>query len=392
MSSLQYKSTDLLITLPAEIAEKIWLLTDYDVLQSTRIFQSKHVRDITRFGNMSDAAENGNPKNMQWIKENKDLWKESETPWLFDTLFLAVAVGKIMNVEWLLINKCPGDVQTMEIAALKGHLDIMKLLFLYGYPLTLDVFRYAIINGSMEIIEWLYENKCPYNESTFAFAALEGYLIGMMWLYHHKCPLDEIVFTFAARNGRLVNMIWLLEKRCPWDERTVIAAVETENFEVLEWLFTNGCPFTEHVFVHAAHVGNFKIMQFLKRIGCLWNEQTFEAAALYEPQNIDTGLVENHVKSLKWTDANDDIMNDLVKNFTFLDQVKNKSLRNMKWLRNHKCPWNERVFLNAVRVGDLEIIQWLIDMECPFNRWEALKIAAECKNTELMYWLIENLN
>jgi len=39
----------------------------------------------------------------------------------------------------------------------------------------------------------------------------------------------------------------------------------------------------------------------------------------------------------------------------------------LKWLRQHKCPWNDYSLIDAAGRGHLDVMQWAIDNGCPMN-------------------------
>ena len=143
-------------------------------------------------GLCASAAEGGQLKVLQWLREN-------ECPWDEDTC-RAGAAAKGCNLEvlkWARANGCPWDESTCEYAAARGYLEMLK---------------------------WTRENDCPWDEGTCAYAALGGHLETLKWARANGCPWDEETCKWAALNGHLGVLKWARENGCPWDEWTCAMA------------------------------------------------------------------------------------------------------------------------------------------------------------------------
>ena len=72
--------------------------------------------------------------------------------------------GQLKVLQWLRENECPWDEKTCEYAAKGGHLEVLK---------------------------WARENGCPWDERTCERAASEGYLEVLNWAHENGCPYIE---------------------------------------------------------------------------------------------------------------------------------------------------------------------------------------------------------
>ena len=79
---------------------------------------------------------------------------------------------------------------TYFMAALYGHLDIIKILHSYNRPLPKEATAFAAINGHNKIIHWLVEHGCEWDENTDKFAIENAYL---NCLRSDICKIDEVL-------------------------------------------------------------------------------------------------------------------------------------------------------------------------------------------------------
>ncbi|KAJ3250112.1 hypothetical protein HK103_004034 [Boothiomyces macroporosus] len=108
-------------SLPTEIWDRIWLLCDENTLKGTRELQSEYVKKTTEFFTFTQAAKNGNLKNMKWLKENN-------CPLYIGTFREAANNGDLETMKWLKENNCPWDGWTFSVAEENGDLETMKWL------------------------------------------------------------------------------------------------------------------------------------------------------------------------------------------------------------------------------------------------------------------------
>ena len=143
------------ISLPEDIWNLIFLsYCDFDSIVTTRMLQSKYVKQCTESNDLTIALRASNLNNVKWIYQSGGVTlKDSHSFW----------------------------------AAELGTLSIMK---------------------------WLLENGCQWHSNTFLAAAGNGDLNNMKWLLEKGCQWGYGTFTAAARHGDLNNFKWLVEKGC----------------------------------------------------------------------------------------------------------------------------------------------------------------------------------
>jgi len=76
-----------------------------------------HVKKITEYDNMYDAALYGNIENIKWLRSKGMEWDEC-------IFYNAVENGNLVNMKWLLENGCPCDDNAMIVVTQLGNFTI----------------------------------------------------------------------------------------------------------------------------------------------------------------------------------------------------------------------------------------------------------------------------
>ena len=176
------------ISLPEDIWNHIFLnYCDFDSIVTTRMLQSRYVKQCTQEKDFKLAIEANNVSNVKWIYQcGKVELKEIH----FNA---AAKCGALSIMKWLKSNECPLDYYS-------------------------SAFQYAAQYGNLENMIWLKANDCPWDSYTFrCTAASNTNLEKMIWLKENGSPWDAETCYFAAKNGNLRNMMWLKKNGCPWD-------------------------------------------------------------------------------------------------------------------------------------------------------------------------------
>ena len=120
-------------------------------------------------GLCASAANGGQLKVLQWLREN-------ECPWDEDTCTQAANGGHLEVLKWARANGCPWDGWTCTNAAANGHLEVLKWARENGCPWNEDTCSEAAFGGHLDVLKWARENGCPWGESTRRIAASMGYV------------------------------------------------------------------------------------------------------------------------------------------------------------------------------------------------------------------------
>ena len=79
-------------------------------------------------------------------------------------LHVAISVGNMDNLRWLLDNGCPMDKRICVDAVNGGYLDSLKLVIQKGCPWDKTTCEIALQKRNHEIFQWARENGCAWNE------------------------------------------------------------------------------------------------------------------------------------------------------------------------------------------------------------------------------------
>ena len=155
------------------------------------------------------------------------LWKEVAKPWAYEydedlnrkvgmTCYQSPSVSLRTRKEKL-------SGARYSVAALRGHLGLLKWFKKMGSPL--DLLRASALaaeNGRLAVLKWLREK--------------EGGKLGSK-----ESIFNEVTCYSAAERGHLEIVKWLREvASCPWDRWTFLLAAKRGQIEVLKWVKENG--------------------------------------------------------------------------------------------------------------------------------------------------------
>ena len=93
----------------------------------------------------------------------------------------------------------------------------------------------AAIHGHLKILKWAREIGCPWDEYICMYAAQNNHLEILKWARENGCPWNKYTCMSAANNGHLDVLKWARENGCPWDESTCEAAEYNGHWNVLKW-------------------------------------------------------------------------------------------------------------------------------------------------------------
>ena len=150
----------------------------------------------------------------------------------------------------------PLDNDTFALAALSGHLDVIKRLKCSGFEWDSEVCSNASLGGNIEILIFALENGCPWSNSVITNAALRGHLNIIEWCFLNK------FYTFDANDK---SSVYTYSDSCE-------NASFNGHIHILKWFYVRGFPMRSYLksemYRKAAIGGNSEILGWLKRIGC----------------------------------------------------------------------------------------------------------------------------
>jgi hypothetical protein len=167
------------------------------------------------------------------------------------------------------------------LAALYGHLELLKWARESGYFWGMKTCSAAARNGHLEVLKWARNNKCPWDSRTVDEAAKGGHLEILKWVKENddgytmssghpgfdwmtsKIRSDHLwmdICSSAAEGGHLEVLKWARENGCLWDEDTCDSAALNGHLEVLKWARKNGCPWDSRTCHSAALNGHLEVL------------------------------------------------------------------------------------------------------------------------------------
>jgi len=288
------------------------------------------------------AAKNAKNGDLRILKFLKEKGCEGSGTRLYEYSDHNVCAGAIENghidvLNWVMENGYPLHRYTYEIAAKKGHLDVLMILYEKD-PWLFDirnVLSATAEGGHLHILRWMYSICGIFQYRTWGItdiAAGNGHFEALKYL-HDKGFVLSISTIERATNANLPEIVkWLLSKKCQWDYRSINNVIRARDYEMLTYLLSNtreeqrASMFSTLTFAYAVENGDIGIMKLLKEYGCPFNELSCAYAA------------------------------------------KEGRFEILQWLQDNGCPYDYRCCLYAAIVGDQPTLKLLIEKGYPIDQ------------------------
>ncbi|CAL6331802.1 unnamed protein product [Bathycoccus prasinos] len=182
---------------------------------------------------------------LEFAWEHKSLWSGFL---LNETCFCSqvAKTNKLELLKWIREEKkCRWDEWTINMAAEKGNLEMVKYCVANECPIDAIACAKAAKNGHLEILKYLHEEvKAPWDSVTASWAAAKGHLHILEYLVERKYDQYSVyACTNAAMDGHLDCLKYLHETaKAPWNSQAVRRAHENNQTECLQYLLDNNCP------------------------------------------------------------------------------------------------------------------------------------------------------
>lgn len=126
-----------------------------------------------------------------------------------------------------------------------GFLTELKAMIDGGYQITTESFRTAAKYGRLNVLQFLHGMTTHLklmDESVCEVAAKKGHLEMLQWLKSVGAPWDIYTAFRAAEYGQLETLKWILQAEPTWkDSRIARRAHRYGHVEVLQWVLRNAC-------------------------------------------------------------------------------------------------------------------------------------------------------
>jgi hypothetical protein len=154
--------------------------------------------------------------------------------------------NKLELLKWIREEKkCEWDRWTIDAAARRGNLEMVKYCVANKCPIGWSACAYAASGGQLECLKYLHEEvKAPWDYWTASWAARNGHLHILEYLVERKFDkYSELACERAAEFGHLDCLKYLHETaKAPWNSEAVYYAHEKNHLECLQYLLDNNCP------------------------------------------------------------------------------------------------------------------------------------------------------
>ena len=182
---------------------------------------------------------------LEFAWEHKSLWSgrlKDET----DFCEKVAETNKLELLKWIREEKkCEWDEDTIEAAACKGNLEMVKYCVANECPIRTKACAWAARCGHLEVLKYLHEEaKVPWDPATDAWAAGGGHLHILEYLVERKYDqYDNYACFLAAEFGHLDCLKYLHETaKAPWDGYAFQGARKNKHPECVQYLLDNDCP------------------------------------------------------------------------------------------------------------------------------------------------------
>jgi len=217
----------------------------YEVNTETRklIKRSSRAKDLKEKFKVEEMS---SISTLEFVWENRSLWPRD---WRKDESWFCMRVAQTNKLELLKWareeKKCKWDEGTINRAAEKGNLEMIKYCVAKKCPINRWACAEAAVNGHLECLKYLREEvKAPWDDLTASWAALKGHLHILEYLVERKYDKYSVfACELAARNGHFDCLKYLRETaKAPWDADAVRYAHENNQTECVQYLLDKRCP------------------------------------------------------------------------------------------------------------------------------------------------------
>ena len=204
---------------------------------STNIYsQMKRFCGLRRYGRMLEHVKHERTTLLQLLIPPGYLVSEEITS-------LVAEKGKPDMMHWLLETDIRGrEHLILEVLAINGHLDMLKLMMDKGYALNDFNDYHAALGGHLEVVKWITSKTRKLHHAVADAAARSGNIHLLKWAHHMGCRLNSDTMDSAAAGGNMEILLWLVEQKVPCSVNTCYEACINGNLEVFKWLFERDCP------------------------------------------------------------------------------------------------------------------------------------------------------
>lgn len=263
----------------------------------------------------------------------------------------------------------------------------------------------AAIGGHLDVLKALRRHRVPWDAVTFEKGIRGKHGRVIHWLKKENCPTYDGCCDAAAAIGDKALLIWLKAKGCSWGPTTINEAAKARHFRLVHWLYRNGCPVNFLTFSCLAKEGNLSTLKWLysKEAENLNREELGKYIAFGAADGGHQDVL-SWLTQLGYALAQNVIANAASSGHYLLVQwavqqgypmtaqacasaAANGSLKILKFLRSRNCPWDQEAYKCAFAKGHLHIVTWALANGVPLNLQEALSLVPINNSEAMTRWV-----
>lgn len=307
--------------------------------------------------------------------------------------------------EYKSVGGRPRMIRTVDIAARKGNLEILRIMYhQHNCLLSMETATAAALSGNKLCLEYLMLNGCEIADTLVNYAFASGSVdclkyvhetLGCSWTNHlfevldvqkqpracdellllqcleyaqaNECPNPVDACFVCAKHMYALLLQNLHERGSHWDPGTVRMAVFRGHLPCLKYAMEHGCPYCDNILWHAILYGQVEAVSYLRQRGVPWPDLSYIHMGLNDdtdPENIARALI--HAYKLGCPPAGGTCI--FAAEYGFYDL--------MVCAHQHGCSWDTYCTREAARGNHLQCLMYLHEHGCPWDE-ETTKFALE---------------
>jgi hypothetical protein len=309
---------------------------------------------------------------LEWLEKKEYSKKDANNK----KLWYNAIKGGFYTIEWLkkylLLPKTDDQPRKLfKNCASTGDISIIEWFISQGFILNKLVWRGAAKREHIHILEWL-KNRSPNQKINIDIveclkdASTKGHVHVLEWFLNN---------IFITKNDFYLKQVYNI-------------AAENNHLNVIQWIYSKSNPLIKKCLSIAARYGHMDIL--------FWAHKEDLIPIKRSNINISWWTDTDHGKARMTSERRSDhkyhevcVDNRYEQNEDYslcYNAATHGNLKNLKWLKEKGCLWDEETCSNAARQGHLHILTWAKEQGCPWN-YETSSEAAYHGHIKILEWL-----
>lgn len=272
------------------------------------------------------------------------------------------------------------------------------------------IYSSSLRNNNLEIANWL-KTQVDISLININHYAYEDYNIDTIkWIFNNHTEkfigeIDETLnstgfITHVISTIDLETLIWLTNNGCNFDSSTFVNALRNRefnkpNFKMLDWLIRKNCVIPQYIFNYSFESLDFEIIKYCYNLNITIID-TIQCAIDLMLGAVSTGSLEiiNWLYNIKEIQKLIGMNKQIFTNNIYMIACNFNNLEIMDWIYSKGVKLTYNAFLGGVLFGDIKTLEWLKNHKCPFNKKIYNKLIESLQNTRVkltkLNWLHKN--